>query len=79
MRTLRARPSLAVLCAALAVLTGFVATPDSGACLLVAIFLFAPAVVVAVVRRTDARPDEQPLALLALLPSRAPPFAPAFA
>jgi hypothetical protein len=72
---LRTRKSIAVVCIALVVFAAFVpalaATLD--AAILVPLWLVLPAVVVTVVRREAFRCDEQPVSLLAVLASRAPP------
>ena len=72
---LRTRKAIAVVCIALVVFAAFVPAFAStlGAALLVPLWLVLPAVVVTVVRREAFRCDEQPVSLLAVLASRAPP------
>ena len=71
----RTRKTVAVLCIALVVFAAFVPALATilGAALLVPLWLVLPAVVVTVVRREAFRCDEQPVSLLAVLASRAPP------
>jgi len=72
---LRTRKAVAVACIALVVFAAFVPALAStlGAAVLVPLWLVLPAVVVTVVRREAFRCDEQPVSLLAVLASRAPP------
>ena len=72
---LRTRKAVAVACIALVVFAAFVPALATtlGAALLVPLWLVLPAVVVTVVRREAFRCDEQPVSLLAVLASRAPP------
>jgi len=72
---LRTRKAVAVACIALVVFAAFVPALAStlGAAVLVPLWLVLPAVVVTVVRREAFRCDEQPVSLLTLLASRAPP------
>lgn len=72
---LRTRKAIAVVCIALVVFAAFVPALAStlGAAVLVPLWLVLPAVVVTVVRREALRCDEQPVSLLAVLGSRAPP------
>jgi hypothetical protein len=72
---LRTRKAVAVVCIALVVFAAFVPALAStlGAAVLVPLWLVLPAVVVTVVRREAFRCDEQPVSLLAVLASRAPP------
>ena len=72
---LRSRKAIAVVCIALVVFAAFVPALATtlGAALLVPLWLVLPAVVVTVVRREAFRCDEQPVSLLAVLASRAPP------
>ena len=74
---LRTRKAIAVVCIALVVFAAFVPALAStlGAAVLVPLWLVLPAVVVTVVRREAFRCDEQPVSLLAVLASRAPPAA----
>jgi hypothetical protein len=72
---LRTRKAVAVACIALVVFAAFVPALAStlGAAVLVPLWLVLPAVVVTVVRREAFRCDEQPVSLLTVLASRAPP------
>ena len=72
---LRTRKAVAVACIALVVFAAFVPALATtlGAALLVPLWLVLPAVVVTVVRREAFRCDEQPVSLLTVLASRAPP------
>jgi len=72
---LRTRKAIAVVCIALVVFAAFVPALAStlGAAVLVPLWLVLPAVVVTVVRREAFRCDEQPVSLLTVLASRAPP------
>jgi hypothetical protein len=72
---LRTRKAIAVACIALVVFAAFVPALAStlGAAVLVPLWLVLPAVVVTVVRREAFRRDEQPVSLLTVLASRAPP------
>ena len=72
---LRTRKAIAVVCIALVVFAAFAPALAStlGAALLVPLWLVLPAVVVTVVRREAFRCDVQPVSLLAVLASRAPP------
>jgi len=72
---LRTRKAIAVVCIALVVFAAFVPALAStlGAAILVPLWLVLPAVVVTIVRREAFRCDEQPVSLLAVLASRAPP------
>jgi hypothetical protein len=71
----RTRKTIAVLCIALVVFAAFVPAVAStlGSAVLVALWLVLPAVVITVLRREAFRCDEQPVSLLAVLASRAPP------
>lgn len=75
MTTPRRRKAVAVLCIALVVCAAFVPTIAStlGTAILVPLWLVLPAVAVVIVRRNAFRCDEQPVSLLAILASRAPP------
>jgi hypothetical protein len=77
----RTRKAVAVLCIALVVFAAFVPVIAStlGSAILVPIGLVIPAVAVAIVRRRAFRCDEQPVSLLAILDSRAPPLPSSFA
>ena len=72
---LRTRKAVAVVCIALVVFAAFVPALAStlGVAVLVPLWIVLPAVVVTVVRREAFRCDEQPVSLLAVLASRAPP------
>lgn len=69
------RKIVAVLCIALVVFAVFVpaAAGTLVDALLVALWLVVPAIVATIVRRTAARSDKQPVALLSLILFRAPP------
>ncbi len=71
----RTRRSVAVLCIALVVFAAFVpaAAPNLVFAILVPLWLVVPAATVVVIRRTAIRCDEQPVSLLSLVLSRAPP------
>jgi hypothetical protein len=71
----RTRRSAAVLCIALVVFAAFVpaAAPNLVNAILVPLWLVVPAVTVVVIRRSAIRCDEQPVSLLSLVLSRAPP------
>jgi hypothetical protein len=71
----RTRKSVAVLCIALVVFAAFVpaAAPNLVHTILVPLWLVIPAATVIVIRRTAVRCDEQPVSLLSLVLSRAPP------
>jgi len=71
----RTRKTVAVLCIALVVFAAFVPAVASalGSAVLVALWLVLPAVAITVLRREAFRCDEQPVSLLAVLDSRAPP------
>ena len=72
----RTRKTVAVLCVAVVVFAAFL--PAVAANLppvtLTALWLVIPRVAVVVLRRQAIRCDEQPVSLLSLVPSRAPPF-----
>ena len=75
-RTSRTSRSVAVLCIAAVVVAAVVpslAASTLGAAIFVPLWLVIPAVSIVVIRRTAARCDEQPVALLSLVLSRAPP------
>jgi hypothetical protein len=71
----RSRKAVAVLCIALLVFAAFVPAVAStlGSMVLVALWLVLPAVAITVLRREAFRCDQQPVSLLAVLDSRAPP------
>ena len=73
--TPRIRKTVAVLCIAVVLVAGVLpgASTALGAVLLVALWLVAPAVAVTIVRRIASDSDQQPVSLLSLLDSRAPP------
>jgi hypothetical protein len=75
MRKLRARKSLVVFGLAVVLLGAFVPAVAGGLSLaiLTPLWLVVPAVAIVVVRRTAARCDDQPVALLSLALFRAPP------
>ena len=72
---MRARQAVAVVCIALIVFAAFVPALAStlGSVVLVPLWIVLLAVVVTIVRREAFRCDEQPVSLLAVLASRAPP------
>jgi hypothetical protein len=74
-RTPRIRKAVAILGIALVVFAAFVPAVAStlGSAILVALWLVLPAVAITVLRREAFRCDEQPVSLLAVLDSRAPP------
>ena len=71
----RTRKTAAVLCIALVVCAAFVPAVAStlGSAVLVPLWLVLPAIVVTLVRYDAFRCEEQPVSLLAILASRAPP------
>ena len=73
--TPRIRNTSAVLCIAIVVFAVFVPALASnlGSVILVPLWLVVPAVAITVIRRDALRSDEQPVSLLAVLDSRAPP------
>ena len=74
MRRLRSRRSLALFCLGVVVFAAcvpFVSTVLTA--VLTPLWVVAPAIAVVLVRRQAARSDEQPVSLLAVLLSRAPP------
>jgi hypothetical protein len=73
----RTHKAVAVLCIAVVVCAAFVPVIAStlGSAILVPVGLVIAAVSVVIVRRLAFRCDEQPIALLAILDSRAPPLA----
>ena len=77
----RTRKAVAVLCIALVVCAAFVPVIAStlGSAILVPLWLVLAAVTVVIVRRKAFRCDDQPISLLAILDSRAPPLSTTFA
>ena len=75
MRRLRTRKSLVVFGLAVAVFAALVPAlaTDVVSAILTPLWLVVPAVSIVVVRRTAARSDDQPVALLSLALFRAPP------
>ena len=75
MRKLRTRKSLVLFGLAVVVFTAFVPALSFSlpAVVLTPLWIVVPAVFVVVVRRTAARCDDQPIALLSLALFRAPP------
>jgi hypothetical protein len=71
----RTRKSIAVLCITLVVFAAFVpgAAQNLVDAILVPLWLVTPDAVVVVIQRTATRCDEQPVSLLSLVLSRAPP------
>ena len=74
--TPRIRKTLAVLCIGIVVFAVFVPAiaASLGSAILVPLWLVVPAIAVTVIRRDALRSDEQPVTLLAVLDSRAPPI-----
>ena len=81
MRRLRTRKSLVWVGVAVVVFAAFVPAlaPSLPAAILTPLWIVVPAVGIVVVRRTAARCDDQPVALLSLALFRAPPATPAVA
>ncbi len=75
MRRLRSRRSVVFLCIAVVVLATLVPAVSSSlpSAILTPLWLLFAATSVVVIRRMAARCDDQPVSLLALVPSRAPP------
>ena len=75
MPPLRTRKSVVFLCIAVLVFAAFVPTVSSNLfdAILTPLWLVFPAAAVIVIRRKAARCDEQPVSLLSLVSSRAPP------
>jgi hypothetical protein len=75
MRSLRTRHSLVLFSVAVVVLAGMFAAVAAGlpSVVLTPLWLIVPGVCVVVIRRTAARCDDQPVALLSLALFRAPP------
>jgi hypothetical protein len=69
------RKAIAILCIGLVVFAAFVPGVASalGSTILVACWLVIPAIAITLIRRAAFRCEEQPVSLLALLESRAPP------
>ena len=72
----RTRKTVAVLCVAIVVFAAFLpaVTARLPPIIHTMLWLVIPAVAVVVTRREALRCDEQPVSLLSLVPSRAPPF-----
>jgi hypothetical protein len=76
MTCLRARKSVAVLCAVLVLVAAFApAVPNVPVAILNPLWLIVPATAAIIVRREAMRCAEQPSALLSIVASRAPPSA----
>ena len=77
MRRLRTRKSLVLIGLAVVVFAAFLPSLSSNlpTAILTPLWVVVPAVSIVVVRRTAARCDDQPIALLSLSFFRAPPFA----
>jgi hypothetical protein len=76
MRRLRSRKSLVLFCIGVLLFASVVADPSGVyTAILTPLWIVIPAVIVVTVRRQAARSDEQPVSLLSLLASRAPPAA----
>ena len=75
MRRLRTRKSLVLFGLAIVVFTALVPALSSSltAAILTPLWIVVPAVAIVVIRRTAARCDDQPVALLSLALFRAPP------
>ena len=75
MRKLRTRKSLVLFGLAIVVFAAFVPALAAGlpAAILTPLWIVVPAVSIVVIRRTAARCDDQPVALLSLALFRAPP------
>ena len=75
MRRLRTRKSLVLFGLAIVVFAAFVPALSSSlpAAILTPLWIVVPAVSIVVIRRTAARCDDQPVALLSLALFRAPP------
>ena len=71
----RTRKTVAVLCIAVVVFAAFlpVVSANLPPVVLTALWLVIPTVAVTVIRRDAVTCDEQPVPLLSLVPSRAPP------
>jgi hypothetical protein len=77
---IRNRKSLICVCIVLVAFAAFVrAVPTLPPAILTPLWLVSPAIAVTLIRSEAARCDEQPVSLLSLLPSRAPPLAVAVA
>jgi hypothetical protein len=80
MARIRHRKSLACVCIVLVAFAAFVhAAPTLPPALLTPLWIVFPAVGIVLIRREAARCDDQPVSLLSLLASRAPPLASAVA
>ena len=81
MSRLRKRKSLAFLCVALVAFAAFLPTVVSNfpVAILTPLWLVFPAAAIVLVRRKASRCDEQPVSLLSLVGSRAPPSTLTFA
>ena len=74
MRRLRSRKSLVLFCIGVVLFASLIANPsDNYTAILTPLWIVVPAVIVITLRRRAARSDEQPVSLLSLLTSRAPP------
>jgi hypothetical protein len=74
MRRLRTRTSLVLVCIGVVLFASILpAVAPVLAVTLTALWIVIPAIAIVVLRRRAARCDEQPVALLSLLLSRAPP------
>ena len=73
----QARKSIALICIAVVVVAAVsTAAVDLFSAVLVPLWLLTPAVAVVRIRQRAARCDDQPVSLVALLPSRVPPLTP---
>ena len=78
---IRTRKTIAILCVAVVVFTGFLpgVSANLPPVILTSLWLIVPAVVAVTMRRRAMRCDQQSVALLSLVLSRAPPFQPTLA
>ena len=75
MRRLRSRTSIVLVCLVAAVVGLLPLGATSFTAVLTTLWLVCPAVAIVVIRRAASRSDEQPVSLLSVLLSRAPPLA----
>jgi hypothetical protein len=78
--TLRTRKTVAIICIALVAFAAFLpfVAASVGQAIFTPLWIVLPAVAITVIRRRASRCDEQPVSLLAVLLSRAPPACIAF-
>jgi hypothetical protein len=79
--TLRKRKAVAIVCIAFVAFAAFLpaVAASVGPAILTALWILLPGVAITVIRRRASRCDEQPVSLLAVLLSRAPPASITFA